>query len=237
MIRQKSSLLISLGIHAALLITLFFAYKTYSSIEKKEELNKVCLKLCNVEHNQQPPQQTESKKIEKIQEIVEQKQKKIDTKEIKPFVASQKAEVAEPKTQEIERIKEIAHEELPIAKEVVLEQKVVQKERFEIQKDNPPPKQEDLSKEYIEVNTQKIAQLIKDNLSYPISARKRGITGTVVVKFCLSADAKVSDIKVVDSSSEILSSAAIKTIEDLSQKFPKPSREISLSIPINYNLN
>ncbi|MDD5400265.1 MAG: TonB family protein [Sulfurimonas sp.] len=232
MIRQKSSLLISLGIHAALLITLFFAYKTYSSIEKKEELNKVCLKLCNVEHNQQPPQQTESKKIEKIQETIEQKQK-----EIKPFVALKKAEIAEPKTQEIERVKEMVHEELPIAKDVVLEQKVVQKEHFEIQKDNPPPKQEELSKEYIEVNTQKIAQLIKDNLSYPISARRRGITGTVVVKFCLSTDAKVSDIKIVDSSSEILSSAAIKTIEDLSQKFPKPSREISLSIPINYNLN
>lgn len=229
MIRQKSSLLISLGIHATLLVTLFFAYKTYSSIEKKEELNKVCLKLCNVEHNQQPPQQIEPKKIEKI---IEQK-----PKEIKPFVASQKAEIAEQKTQEIERVKEIAHEELPIVKEVVLEQKVVQKEHFEIQKENPVLKQEELSKEYIEVNTQKIAQLIKDNLSYPISARRKGITGLVVVKFCLSADAKVSDIKVVESNSEILSRAAIKTIEDLSQKFPKPSREISLSIPINYNLN
>lgn len=232
MIRQKSSLLISLGIHAALLVTLFFAYKTYSSIEKKEELNKVCLKLCNVEHNQQPPQQIEPKKIEKIQETIEQK-----PKEIKPFVASQKVEITEPKTQEVERVKEIAHEELPIVKEVVLEQKVVQKEHFEIQKENPVLKQEELSKEYIEVNTQKIAQLIKDNLSYPISARRKGITGLVVVKFCLSADAKVSDIKVVESNSEILSRAAIKTIEDLSQKFPKPSREISLSIPINYNLN
>ena len=38
MIRQKSSLLISLSVHIALLITLFFTYKTYRSIEKKEEI-------------------------------------------------------------------------------------------------------------------------------------------------------------------------------------------------------
>jgi len=234
MIRQKSSLLISLGIHATLLITLFFTYKIYSSIEKKEEQTKVCLKLCNIEHTQQSPQQIEPKKIEKIQETIEQKSKEVlknekivsknlETKEIKSFVAPIK--------------EEIVNEEAPVAKEVVLEQKVVQKEHFEIQKENPVVKQEELSKEYIEVNTQKIAQLIKENLSYPISARRKGIVGKVVVKFYLSVDAKVTDIKVVDSSSEILSRAAIKTIEDLSGKFPKPEREISLSIPINYSLN
>ena len=50
-------------------------------------------------------------------------------------------------------------------------------------------------------------------------------------------DAKVSNIKIVESSSEVLSRAAIKTIEDLSEKFTKPDKEVNLSVPINYSLN
>jgi protein TonB len=79
-------------------------------------------------------------------------------------------------------------------------------------------------------------QLLQENLYYPRRARKRGIIGEVLVKFKLSMDAKVYSIEVLSSKSDILSRAAIKTIEDLSGKFPKPNKELTLNVPINYTL-
>ena len=69
-----------------------------------------------------------------------------------------------------------------------------------------------------------------------MAARKRGITGMVSVKFTLCKDGKVNDIEITDSSSDILSRAALKTIEELSGKFPKPGVNITLTLPIEYNL-
>ena len=85
-------------------------------------------------------------------------------------------------------------------------------------------------------NIAQIVDLLQDNLYYPRRARKKGIIGEVMVKFTLGIDAKVSDIQVLKSNREILSRAAIKTIEDLSGNFPKPDEELSISVPISYKL-
>jgi protein TonB len=211
-------------------LTLFFAWKSYSAVEKEEE-EKVCLKLSNVEIS---PMVSEVKEPQ-VQDIIEEKpkktiQKKVETVDAKPVVKPLQKE--ESKIKQTQNVQEIVPQDIAAAKE-----SIVKKEHFEIQKEEPPLKQETPEDEYIKVNTQKIAQLIQENLSYPISARRKGITGLVVVKFYLSVDAKVSNIKIVESSSEVLSRAAIKTIEDLSEKFPKPDKEVNLSVPINYSLN
>jgi protein TonB len=108
---------------------------------------------------------------------------------------------------------------------------------FESKQGDGQLQQKELTEKYIKVNIQKIAQLLKENLYYPASARRRGTTGLVVVKFTLDTDAVVHNIEVVESSSEVLSKAAIETIKQLSEKFPKPSEEVILNIPINYHLN
>jgi protein TonB len=231
MIRHSRSFFISLIIHSFVFITLFFAWKSYSAVEKEEE-EKVCLKLCNVEIS---PMVSEIKEPQKVHDTIEEQpkktiQKNVETADAKPVVKPLQKE--ESKIKHTQSAQEIVPQDIPAAKE-----SVAKKEHFEAQKEEPPLKQETLEDEYIKVNTQKIAQLIQENLSYPISARRKGITGLVVVKFCLSVDAKVSNIKIVESSSEVLSRAAIKTIEDLSEKFPKPDKEVNLSVPINYSLN
>ena len=242
MIRHSRSFFISLIIHSVVFIMLFFAWKSYSAVEKEEE-EKVCLKLCNVEISPmvseiKEPQKAQDtieekpKKVEEPKKIVQKKVKKADTK---PVVKPLQKE--ESKIKQAQNVQEIVPQEIPVAKESIAKESVVKKEHFEIQKEEPPLKHETPEDEYIKVNTQKIAQLIQENLSYPISARRKGITGLVVVKFCLSVDAKVSNIKVVESSSEVLSRAAIKTIEDLSGKLPKPNKEVNLNVPINYSLN
>lgn len=235
MIRHSRSFFISLIIHSVVFIMLFFAWKSYSAVEKEEE-EKVCLKLSNVEIS---PIVSKIKEPQ-VQDIIEEKpkktiQKKVETVDAKPVVKPLQKE--ESKIKQTQSAQEIVPQEIPAAKESIVKESVVKKEHFEIQKEEPPLKQETPEDEYIKVNTQKIAQLIQENLSYPISARRKGIIGMVVVKFCLSVDAKVSNIKVVESSSEVLSRAAIKTIEDLSEKFPKPDKEVNLSVPINYSLN
>lgn len=119
-----------------------------------------------------------------------------------------------------------------IAKKVVVKEETPQVKKKETKK----PNQEKSSTKYLEINTQKIAKLLKENLYYPRSARKRNITGEVIIKFTLSMDAKVYDIKIIKSKSDILSRAAMKTIMDLSGKFPKPQKRLTLHVPITYSL-
>jgi len=85
-------------------------------------------------------------------------------------------------------------------------------------------------------NLLKIAQLLQENLYYPRRARKRGIEGKVLVRFTLLEDATVKDITVISSQNAILSRGAIKTIENLSGKFPKPQERLTLNVPIDYYL-
>jgi len=92
-------------------------------------------------------------------------------------------------------------------------------------------------KMYVKENLAEIIELLRENLYYPRRARKRGIEGEVILKFKLATTAEVSDVKVVSSKSDILSRGAIRTVEDLSFKFPKPSEELDLKVPIFYKLH
>lgn len=231
MIRHSSSFFISLFIHALLLLLLLFTWQNYSVLNQAQD-NKICLKLCAVELKKEVPQNTQTlaepeiRKAQKPKPI--QKPKKVEIKEQPVNTVEEKK--TEPK---IEEQQELFQE---ISKESILptqQTKSVQ----ELPKKDEIPEQKKLSDEYIKVNTQKISQLLQENLYYPLSARKRNITGLVKVKFTLKTNAQAINIKVVESSSDILSRSAIKTIEDLSEKFPKPKEEIELIVNIDYNLN
>lgn len=91
-------------------------------------------------------------------------------------------------------------------------------------------------KNYLDQHIQKIVSLLQENLYYPRSARKRGITGEVIVKFTLLKDATAQYIEVTSSNSKILSKAAIKTIKNLSGEFPKPQEKLIIHVPIKYQL-
>ncbi|MEJ2413847.1 MAG: TonB family protein [Sulfurimonas sp.] len=95
---------------------------------------------------------------------------------------------------------------------------------------------EELTDKYLSLHVSEIVALLKENFYYPRRAREQAIEGVVTVKFTLSTDAKVSNIEVVESKHEILSDAAIETIHSLEGKLPKPDEELTLTIPINYNL-
>lgn len=218
MIRHSSSFFISLIIHIFVVIVLFFTYKSIVSF-KSEKNEKVELKLCCVVEKKdinKPILEAPKKIIKPLPE----KPKPIKPKHIKKTIPAIKEKIKEEKTAE-----EI--------QEVVVSRKEIQTTHEE----NISEKELNPEVKYLDENIKLITQLIQENLYYPRSARKRGITGKVVVEFIISIDSTVRDVKIKSSQSDILSRAAVKTIENLSTKFPKPKQELTLKVPITYSLS
>ena len=264
MIRHRRSLLISITIHTILLLIIFFTWRHYYVAKTAEPKKKVCLKLSSVSSNKElekpKPKELEKPKpkvLEKPKPKKIKRQKKVKTKKlyevdgmiteivpeklaivnraIRKRVVVKKKEIIKKRV--VVKKRETIKKRVVVKKrEIVKKMEVVRKKRQELPKDNKKTREEKLSNKYIKINTKKIAQLLKENLYYPRSARKKSITGDIVVKFTLGTDSRVYDIKIVDSKSEILSRAAMKTIQDLSGKFPKPEKKLILNVPINYDL-
>lgn len=239
MIRYSNSFFLSLIFHSSLLLSVWFFYSNNTKIEQ-ETPPKIPIKLsiieaasqttaehqikeevCIVKPQENKPKQTEEKPKKNIEKKIEKREEeKVELKREEQTpneTRVQKSEiVAEPQ-------KSVAQE---IRKEIASEQKTVPS----------PVEAKPYHQEYSELNAQKIVELLREHLYYPRSARQKGIVGVVKVKFTLDVDAKVYNITVVESSDEILSRAAIKTIEELSTKFPKPASKTTLTVPINYSL-
>lgn len=81
-----------------------------------------------------------------------------------------------------------------------------------------------------------ILEIIRKNLKYPGNARRRGIEGTVIVRFTIHGSGRTGDIQVVNSSgAALLDKASLDTIRICS--FPPPPRSsMTLSVPITFRL-
>jgi len=247
MIRHSSSFLFSIVLHIVLFFSLLFIYNTYSKKKEVQCEKKVCVKLSNLERKKEtskptpkskpkpkskkePKEKPKPKKIQKEKPkprtIKNKKPKEIDIKKDKT-----KAIVPVPaEVQKIEEIKEKQPEKKP-QEEQEIEQAKVAKEVTKA-----APSAEELSRDYLNDNIAHIVKLLQDNLYYPRIARRKNITGKVMVKFTIGVDAKVSDINVISSKHKILARAAKKTIQNLSGKFPKPDEGLTLQLPIDYKL-
>jgi len=79
-----------------------------------------------------------------------------------------------------------------------------------------------------------IRRYIERAKTYPLLARKRGIEGTVYVKFRINPDGQPAEIQIVRSSgSEILDKGALKIIKNAG---PFPYVNDALEIPISFRL-
>lgn len=239
MIRHTNSLILSIIVHI-LFAVLFFAGYRYVAFEEGEKEKSATLNLCCI-NRQLPPKELPKPEPKKIH-----KPEKKPVQEPKPKPKAKPKHPTKKKTVEVQKAKKIVKEKKEIKPEPVKEKVEEETPKEEIQEEHiepEVPKQNIVNKSvstaevYIKKNIQKIAKLLSENLYYPRSARKRGITGKILIKFTLQKDASVSDIIVLDSNSEVLSRAAIKTIQDLSKKFPKPNEVLTLSVPIDYKLH
>ena len=245
MIRYTSSFTISLLLHIFLAIILFYGYININIPSTKQEI-KVKLNLSYL--IEEKPQIVPIKKIisQKVNPLGKPKKKespkkKVSPKKVKKVIKKKKIikktpivkiEIKKilPKINPlVEPVKEIIKYVKPIDKAPIKKIKTIPIESIE-------DKERRLQTQYIANNIDKIVKLLKENLYYPRSARKRGIVGEVIVKFKLSIDSQVRFIDIISSQNEILSRAAIQTIQELSGSFPKPTEELTIQIPIKYNL-
>lgn len=242
MLNHSKSLFLSLFVHALIVLSLFVLYKYVStSIKPTEKETKICVHLKYLKqkvtaeqktaiHKKIIPKQTKVRKVKPLHKKVVKKIVKVKKAPVKkPEVVQEKIPMKQKiKEKEAESIEKIA---MPTNQKSQREKKtkIVQNEIFE--------KKISDKEQYIKENLTKISNLIKENLYYPRTARKRGIEGSVTVRFILHKDATVTQITTISSNSGILTRAAIKTIAELSGKFPKPSSELTLSVPIKYSLH
>ncbi|EQB40036.1 hypothetical protein M947_03165 [Sulfurimonas hongkongensis] len=262
MIRHSSSFFLSLAFHTLIAILVVFTYKSVVSTKEEIAEKKVCIELCNVVV-QKPVILPKPKPIAKPKSIIKKLEPILEPKPVLPKAkptVEPKPIIKRPEPKPIPKPvvkKEIAKEvpvvmPKPIVEQEIAKDKKVIEESFEKTdkqsiKEVPKATQEQkvqdienkkakLEREYMQEHLAKIVQLLRDNLYYPRRARAMQEEGEVIVKFVLSKDAKVHSIEIISSKSKILSRSAIKTIEDLSGKFPKPKEDLTLNVPIDYSL-
>ncbi len=247
MIRHSSSFIFSIIVHTVLFSLVLFLYNNY--IKKKEIINcekRVCVKLCDIQCEKKiepikdKPKMPSSKSKPKLPVKPNVAKKKIVEKKIIPkkLVKIQKPKTVVKKiTEKKQEVIKVETKPVKIKEEIQEELQVVsvEPEVLSTVEDLVPSSQE-LTKEYIQNYIVQIVKLLQENLYYPRRARKKGITGEVMVKFTIGVDSKVSNVKVLKSNKDILSRAAVKTIQDLSGEFPRPDEELSISVPISYKL-
>ncbi len=237
MIRHSNSFFISLAIHIIIFMLLFYSWKQIASFKDEKIKENISVKLCCV--------------VEKKPEAkVVKKPKIVQKKEIKKVIPKEKIVKTVPLT--IPIVKEETKPQKEIIEEKIIEPEIVEKSEEtnvtqtdtqkvatqvqSTQEESPHAKEVRIADEYVKEHMKQLVRLLQDNLYYPRSARKRGVEGSVIVKFILSPDATAYSIEVISSNSEILSRAAVQTIKNLSGKFPKPKEELVLNVPIKYDL-
>ena len=81
-----------------------------------------------------------------------------------------------------------------------------------------------------------VRKLIVKNLTFPATARRKGLTGKIVVTFHLKEDGQATDIALVESSGhDILDNTVVVTIRRISP-FPRPEAAAQIILPIVFHL-
>lgn len=94
-----------------------------------------------------------------------------------------------------------------------------------------------IEENYAEENLGKIRVILSERLKYPRNALRLNQQGETVVSFTLGTNREVSQITIAQSSGfEFLDDAARKLIETSASEFPKPSKSVRITVPIEYKL-
>jgi protein TonB len=237
-LRNSSSFFFSLLIHAAIISGAVALYNIASESLKQVKQNKpLCLCLSQVKIEPVVPKELPLPKelppvVPKVVETEPKIVPKPVVKKIEKPAPKIKKIIKKPQPVVVEKVEEppvIVEEILPQASPVAVEPQ-------KVQPSTPSPKAPSPKEQYLEEHLQIIAQLLRQHLYYPVRARKRHVEGEVIVVFELLQNGNIGAVSVKQGAQDILNSAAIKTINKLSGKVPKPSESISIEIPIQFKL-
>ncbi len=237
--RNGRALLTSLALHGSIAVAAIVALQSFHR-EPPGEKAKLCIAISHFAQpvakapkvvpepvTQTPPKPEPKKKPKpkpKPEPVVEKPKEPQVVKTPEPVV-QQEVQESEP-----EEIEETENEEVVEETEAAPTQQYAEAEAAEA-----VPAM-NAGERYLEQHLALIAKMLQEHLYYPRIARKRGITGEVVVAFELLHNGRAVHINVVSGDKNILNEAAITTIERLSGRFPKPSEPLALQVPILYEL-
>lgn len=169
---------------------------------------------------------------------------------------NQQKRYEKPKKQHTEKPKQpnkIAKQEQsprPIQEEI---QDNKQNEREEVAKnfseetdENPPNNAKDTqdsavaeAAQELDMNSElyaEILRIINKHNPYPKDAYRRGITGSVEIRFVLRENGEIENIEILNQIHKSLSNGAIEAINNSYKKFPSVDNNIRIKIKLTYNL-
>lgn len=224
-------LLKSLLIHAVIFGCIFRLSSSFADMKKEEQVQSITISTSVVQEAvEKPKRESAPKKAEPTP--VKQTQK------IKP--AQFRKETVQPVSAEAEEVAVVPasiSEPVADAKEMV---SVPVSSWTSISKDAPvetaEPSDEEVLSSYRHANLKAVQSKIKNNLVYPMIARKNGWTGRTEVIFRLEKDGSVKNVRVAKSSGYgILDNQALEAVK-ISAPFTTPPRPIELTLPVTFNL-
>jgi periplasmic protein TonB len=81
---------------------------------------------------------------------------------------------------------------------------------------------------------------VQASLEYPLSARRRGLSGTVELEVLLESSGRVSAVRLISSSSHaVLDDAALRAVQGLAAEpfpAPLPRRPLRIRLPLTFEL-
>lgn len=101
----------------------------------------------------------------------------------------------------------------------------------------PAPLAKDAEDEYLENHLGAVRDVLMKYRKYPTLAIRMKQEGVVKVSFRLKSNGEVEDIRIVSGSGyEILDENARELIEKTAQYFPKPPKNVRITVPLSYGL-
>lgn len=223
--------IISFFVHASLLAVIL----NYEA-PKPEKKELIVLNMNMVQNmvqvqKQETPQEESPKEVEKkIEEkVIESEtakeptpiQKKVIPKEVKKTKIEPKKEVREKK----EIVKTQEPIQPPIPKEIPKN----------VENIIPEP---NYQQKYLDDNLASIIKAIKKYKKYPLQAKKRGMVGKTLIQCTITTSGKLIDIKILEGSKyDLLDENSLEILQLASKEFITPQKDVTLTIPFNYELN
>lgn len=240
----KKGVVFSFFLHALLIYSLFFEQK---ELQVATQQKAVTVSLNSFTIPQELPKvskPTPKKIVEKAvdKETPKKKQHKKYTKKMPRKEYVKKEPVVEKQVshkKEFQEAKEIAQEipEEKVVEKTQTQERVVQKEVAQTQ-----PKQESaasLEKAFVQTNFEVIRALILQNLKYPSMAKRMHQTGIVELMLVISAQGKLINITLENSSGhKLLDKSALKAAQRLADlDLPVPKTTSRIVLPVAFALN
>ncbi len=215
----KIGFIASLSLHSLLVVVILINQENSIKISKKNN-NTIAISLENInkEVNDQSINQQKKYQKPKKQNMQKSKPQKVTKQEI---ITPQEIQ----EEQQVEKIEEI-------------DKKIDEEKVNEAQDTQDAVASSGMTQE-IDTNSElyaEILRIINKYNSYPRDAYRRGITGSVEVRFVLTKNGEIQDVEILNKIHNSLGEGAIKAINNAYKQFPSVDNNLRIKVKLTYNL-